>query len=479
MIGFFRTNTENFEKCYEIEDFFSNYDINEVFINMEEVDYNSISTILPSDEEICCAITLYATITNSKFMDFHQMLIGMERNEQDTQDLLTSPLKQAKARENGFREKEIGELTWRMFMMLPGFIRRHTYKKFGLSEEIIHDSAKKFSFSKAKDYPSDSNFYHFMMKCIIFMGKIMSKSYNILYRNKPLELEHSVRNFRFCKSFTEHNIKLYNDFILFLNESSIVEYCYAYQARMYTKHNAEHEYIKEIIYNFMYYSMCYDKKWKDVLWGDFLTKASKVKGFNLEFIKKLNEFAKNDKNGYVKIFCDTFHEYDPDAKVLDTIRIKCEDKIYVRDTDNTHKTWYIEGTRLDKFDVRKLYQGLEKIWESLAKAGGIDADKSNKEIFIYRLSGINCPLDEENKDIKLNFKGNETLLGAIVRCLFEDKNKQCTPPYSRIAGFFENIKNLATIGNKDAKNPSMARAINIVIESGLSTIEDIKDRLKL
>ena len=311
------------------------------------------------------------------------------------------------------------------------------------------------------------------------MGKIMSKSCNILYRNKPLELEHSVRNFRFCKSFTEHNIKLYNDFILFLNESSIVEYCYAYQARMYTKHNAEHEDIKEIIYNFMYYSMCYDKKWKDVLWGDFLTKASKVKGFNLEFIKKLNEFAKNDQNGYVKIFCDTFHEYDHDDKVLDTIRIKCEDKIYVRDTDNTHKTWYIEGTRLDKFDVRKLYQGLEKIWESLAEAGDIDADKSNKEIFIYRLSGINCPLDEENKDIKLNFKGNETLLGAIVRCLFEDKNKQCTPPYSRIAGFFENIKNLATIGNKDAKNPSMARAINIVKNSGFSTKEDLEERLRL
>ena len=483
MIGFFRTNTENFEKCYEIEDFFSNYDINEVFINMEEVDYNSISTILPSDEEICCAITMYGTF-NSNFFDSNQIFPMMEENETDAKELFSSPLKIAIARKNGFGEREIRESLWRLHKKMPGFIRRYSYKKYGLTEEIVHDMFMNLDLSQIninQSYNKVANsFYNFMIKSSVFICKIWFKTLYALGKNTPFNIECYLKEYRYCKSFTQHNIELYNDLMTFLNGSSIFEYCFAYQTRMNTMHNAEHEDIKEILYNFMFYSMCYDESWKDVLWGDFLTKASKNKGFNLKFIKKLNKFAKNDQNRYVRIFCDRFKEYDPDSKLLDISRINWQDKILVRDTDESHQKWFVKGTRLDEIDERRLYQGLEKIWKTLADEGYIDEKAHNKELFIYRLSGINCPIDEKNKDKTLSFRGNDTLLGALVRCLYEDKVKHYTPPYKDIAWYFnKGDKNLGTVGDKDAKNPSMARAINIVKNSGFSTKEDLEERLRL
>jgi len=489
MIGFNLKPTEIFEKCREIDDFFSNYDVSEVVNNIANNNENDLSTILPTNNEICCVLTLYA-YKDQKHYDSYQIQKGLFENREDTENFLFSPLVQAMAKENGFGEDEMSNVISKIFEEGMESTMKFMSKEYGVSEEDICNIITNIGltnpltsfFFKSEEY---AQLFPYLLKdSSAFIDKEEEERQK---QATNISFEDLIISFRACKLWTELNIDLYKDFMLFINNSSILEYKEAYSCRdlLHKNNNIDNtDKIDIIVNSFAYYAMCYDNKWKDIIWGDMLGRATKVKGFNLEFIKKLNKFAKNDQNGYVRIFCDIFKEYDPDSKLIDISRINWQDKILVRDTDKSHQKWFVKGTRLDELDERRLYQGLEKIWKTLADEEYIDEKAHNKELFIYRLSGINCPIDEKNKDTTLSFRGDDTLLGALVRCLYEDKDKDkikhYTPPYKDIARYFnKGDKNLGTVGDKDAKNPSMARAINIVKNSGFSTKEDLEKRLRL
>ena len=448
-MSIFVKNSEAFEKCREIEEFFSNYDMDEIFGRMK--DYKLDKTI-PSEAEICYALTWHASFSNPKFYDFHQVLLQMLENEKDAQELLSSPVKLAIANDNGFGETDIKKYTWKLFNKFPKYIQNTLCggnikgNKEVLHNEILNADLPSISANKS-DSKSAAKVQHLSIQWVEFIYRNLFRILAKLRQNPPFKLEDYLMNSRYRKLFTERNKELYYDFLLFLSDSSIVQYVYAYKTRMQTSPTARQIDIDKILSYFWVYSMCYDDNWRNNLWGDFLAKKFETKGFNIEFVKILNNLHNDSQNFYLEIFCNNFKEYDPEARLLNTNAIKIGPRNLVRDTDKAHmvrgKEWFATDTRLDRYGVDSLYRGLAKMWNLLVNKEFLDPGMINKEIFIYRLSGINCPLTEDTKDTVLNFKGEKTLLGAIVRCLYEGKDedngkeiKKHKPPYTLSQGSF-------------------------------------------
>ena len=173
-----------------------------------------------------------------------------------------------------------------------------------------------------------------------------------------------------------------------------------------------------------------------------VTDTSKVKQTALVFL--LNPLCENKAIGeYVKKGILTKEEGN-DILNIKKILNKIHDdrlsqiRLLKRDTAPEHKKWFVNvldskipTKESDKNQI--LYDCLSQLFDKLCDLGCMSSENDNKKVFIYRFSGFNnaYPLDR-----KIQWKGSNTLLGYITRCLTSDKvNRPMV--FRKVASFFD------------------------------------------
>lgn len=160
-------------------------------------------------------------------------------------------------------------------------------------------------------------------------------------------------------------------------------------------------------------------------------------------------------------------------------------RLLKRDTAPEHQKWFVNvldskipTKESDKNQI--LYDCLSQLFDKLCDLGCMSSENDNKKVFIYRFSGFNnaYPLDR-----KIQWKGSNTLLGYITRCLTSDKvNRPMV--FGKVASFFdsesEKKMNLASAKNimvdnyeekKNALPPDFIKAVELLRKCGFVNVE--------
>jgi hypothetical protein len=104
-----------------------------------------------------------------------------------------------------------------------------------------------------------------------------------------------------------------------------------------------------------------------------------------------------------------------------TVKSKTE-IVFNKDHNPNHKEWFIKilSSKIPENQSDKdtfILKCLNCLFDELCKMGYLDPDDENRLIFIYRFSGFN---DAYPLGWGLEWKGKNTFLGYIVRCLISD-----------------------------------------------------------
>lgn len=146
------------------------------------------------------------------------------------------------------------------------------------------------------------------------------------------------------------------------------------------------------------------------------------------------------------------------------------------DEDKEHKKWFVKVlTSKYKTNVKDC---LSNLYNKLLEDGYIGKE-TDKDLFIYRFSGIGTPKDLEEV---IKWKGPNMLLGYIARCLLSD-DKQPPMGLGKVATFFESDSgkkmNLSTKdiptndyeGEKQDLNRTFVTAVELLKGSGFRNAE--------
>ena len=142
------------------------------------------------------------------------------------------------------------------------------------------------------------------------------------------------------------------------------------------------------------------------------------------------------------IFCEIKNKNEIVAEGKISERTEFGDKkqiyetVYFKDQAPEHKKWFVkvldskipQGQPKDQL----LHENLITLFKELCKLGYVDSDNHNEDIFVYRFSGFNGSYPIEHKIL---WKGKNTFLGYIVRCLISDKN-DVPMNFGDVASFF-------------------------------------------
>ena len=153
------------------------------------------------------------------------------------------------------------------------------------------------------------------------------------------------------------------------------------------------------------------------------------------------------------------------------------------DEDKEHKKWFVKVlTSKYKTNVKDC---LSNLYNKLLEDGYIGKE-TDKDLFIYRFSGIGTPKDLEEV---IKWKGPNVLLGYIARCLLSD-DKQPPMGLGKVATFFESDSgkkmNLSTedFSNYDFEkqkgvfNNYFIEAVELLRDCGFCKVEVTKMRWK-
>ncbi len=146
------------------------------------------------------------------------------------------------------------------------------------------------------------------------------------------------------------------------------------------------------------------------------------------------------------------------------------------DEDKEHKKWFVKVlTSKYKTNVKDC---LSNLYNKLLEDGYIGKE-TDKDLFIYRFSGIGTPKDLEEV---IKWNGPNMLLGYIARCLLSD-DKQPPMGLGKVATFFESDSgkkmNLSTKdiptndyeGEKQDLNRTFVTAVELLKGSGFRNAE--------
>jgi hypothetical protein len=184
-----------------------------------------------------------------------------------------------------------------------------------------------------------------------------------------------------------------------------------------------------VIGAFLKYQEVYSDEWSDYLFWSVKAATCQVQD-KIGFIRFLN--SKEEEGG--SRFASTFVEWLEDIQktkkeiLLDTKIIKQRTSI-LRFSEGDPK-WYekIPNTKIK--ENRSIIECLDNLYQELIKKEWIPKN-TNKELFIYRLSGQRGPYD---MTFKMKWTDKPATLGKLVRCLYETQNNY--PPYTKIEDFF-------------------------------------------
>ena len=203
--------------------------------------------------------------------------------------------------------------------------------------------------------------------------------------------------------------------------------------------------------------------------------------------------------------CETYHKYFEfiDKSIVDETpqkEIKTEEKDkdsnstiktkLVSDQSPEHRNWYVKvlnskiSNKLYDRDTT-LFNNLYLLFDELCNYEYLNDNGEDREVFIYRFSGLNGPFPPERK---ISWNGKNTFLGYIVRCLISDEKYE-PMGLSTVASFFQsksgNSMNLATAKNyiikdfekeKDYLDRSLVNAIELLKKCGFIHVEFTSSR---
>lgn len=243
------------------------------------------------------------------------------------------------------------------------------------------------------------------------------------------------------------------------------------------------------------FSVAIEQKWKDEEWDyvelecqDFLNfitlSLQQMKSVYLIVEGFLNEEDKNLLNWIVSLYTN-----DGQQEVLvDEYQKVSHEGQYIDNGNNTipKGKWYVKvldsklrGNSSEEKNA-ELLRCLSLLYEKLTKdINNLIDTATPKDLFIYRFSGFNGPFPSE---IKISWKGSNTFLGYITRCLISDKTND--PMGLRVVASFFHSKsgkpmNLSVKDysfkdyerEKNCLHPDFVKAVELLRRCGFINVE--------
>ena len=184
-----------------------------------------------------------------------------------------------------------------------------------------------------------------------------------------------------------------------------------------------------VIGAFILYQRVYSNEWSDYLFYDVKCATCQAQD-KIGFIRFLN--SKEEEGG--SRFAGTFVEW------LEGIQINNEEilldtKIIKQRTSILHSSegdskWYEEIPSGKIKEKRSIIECLDNLYNELIKKEWIPQN-TNKELFIYRLSGQKGPYD---MSFSMEWTTKNATLGKLIRCLYATSDTK--PPFKKIQQFF-------------------------------------------
>lgn len=182
------------------------------------------------------------------------------------------------------------------------------------------------------------------------------------------------------------------------------------------------------------YAFVYKENWQKNAFEecfDYFNETQK-----LGFIQFLNLSVEEGGSPYVEDFCDAMEHYCFDKNIEPAIKldlVKRRNKLLIHDDGKYDTPQFVRvlnsklkgvANKNPKDIDRLLYNDLDKLYGELIEQDYIEKD-TDKDLFIYRLSGLNRPNGKELRQIVLGkAKRVGVRMGYILRCLCSDDKEQ-------------------------------------------------------
>lgn len=211
----------------------------------------------------------------------------------------------------------------------------------------------------------------------------------------------------------------------------------------------------------------------------------------LSFVNFLNLSEKEGGSPYVEEFCDAMEKYCYENNIEPAIPLNLVNRRTAKLVRNGSKGEYVrvlngklKGVPKDsEKEDRILYYKLKELFDKLVELGCID-NEANKELFVYRLSGLNKPGGNLiDKKIKLK---KVTNTAYVLRCLCSSSKERF--PASVLNSFFIGPKGNPArfsqgtrITKEDVEKPNLGQKpvfweiVRLLEDLGFCNVTDVHD----
>ena len=206
---------------------------------------------------------------------------------------------------------------------------------------------------------------------------------------------------------------------------------------------------------FLHYQHIYSNEWSDYLFFKVKAATCQVQD-KIGFIRFLNSKEEEGGSRFAGIFVEWLKDIQETNKevLVDTNVIK--QRTPIPGFAEGNPMWYeaIPNTKIK--EKRSIIECLDNLYQELIKKEWIP-EYTNKELFIYRLSGQRGPYD---MSFSMEWTSIPATLGKIIRCLYATSDTK--PPYKKIQQFFGIAKDINLAGA--TKIPSYNKPAEDIIQ---------------
>ena len=221
-----------------------------------------------------------------------------------------------------------------------------------------------------------------------------------------------------------------------------------------------------VIGAFLTYQQVYSNEWKDCMFWNVKLATCQAQD-KIGFIRFLN--SKEEEGG--SRFAGTFVEWLEGIQ-KNNEEILLDTKIFKQRTSILHSSegdskWYEEIPSGKIKEKRSIIECLDNLYNELIKKEWIPQN-TNKELFIYRLSGQKGPYD---MSFSMEWTTKNATLGKLIRCLYATSDTK--PPFQKIQQFFGIDKkvNLAGADSIPPDNKTVQVIIQLLESCGFKNVD--------
>lgn len=211
----------------------------------------------------------------------------------------------------------------------------------------------------------------------------------------------------------------------------------------------------------------------------------------LSFVNFLNLSVEDGGSPYAEAFCDAMEQYCYENNIEPAIPLNLVNRRTAKLVRNGSKGEYVrvlngklKGVpKESEKEDRILYYKLKELFDKLVELGWID-NEANKELFVYRLSGLNKP-DDYVIDKKIKLK-RVNKIAYVLRCLCSSSKEEFHS--QTLNSFFIGPKNNEAkfsqgtrITKEDIKKPNIVqkpvfwKVVKLLEDLGFCNVTDVHD----